>query len=78
ITTGIPPFDGYLFNNDLAIKICRGLRPEFAPGTPDCYIQLAELCMHPNSQKRPTARSLFDQLKKWYEILNEVDQDQDE
>ncbi|RIB23523.1 kinase-like domain-containing protein [Gigaspora rosea] len=52
ITTGIPPFDGYLFNNDLAIEICRGLRSKFAPGTPDFYIKLAESCMNKNGLLR--------------------------
>ncbi|RIB09133.1 kinase-like domain-containing protein [Gigaspora rosea] len=75
ITTGIPPFDGYLFNNDLAIKICGGLRPDFAPGTPNCYIKLAKLCMNSDPQKRPTAKMLFDEFSKWYDFMNEQDTD---
>ncbi|RIB22931.1 kinase-like domain-containing protein [Gigaspora rosea] len=75
ITTGIPPFDGYLFNDDLAIKICSGLRPEFAPGTPDFYIELAESCMNSDPQKRPTAKMLYDEFSKWYNFMNEQDTD---
>ncbi|RIB20548.1 kinase-like domain-containing protein [Gigaspora rosea] len=62
ITTGIPPFD--LFDNDLALKICGGLRLKFAPGTPDCYIKLAKLYMNSDPQKRPTAKVLFDEFSK--------------
>ncbi|RIB24768.1 kinase-like domain-containing protein [Gigaspora rosea] len=75
ITKGIPPFDGYLFNNDLAIKICVGLRPGFAPGTPDCYTKLAESRMNSDPQKRPTAKMLFDEFSKWYSFMNEQEPD---
>ncbi|RIB07081.1 kinase-like domain-containing protein [Gigaspora rosea] len=75
ITKGIPPFDGYLFNHDLAIKICGGLRPDFAPGTPDCYIKLANSCMNSDPQKWPTAKMLFDEFSKWYDFMNEQDTD---
>ncbi|RIB14894.1 kinase-like domain-containing protein [Gigaspora rosea] len=71
ITTGVPPFDGYLFDNDLAIKICCGLRPKLALGTPDCYIKLAESCMDSDPQKRPTATMLFDEFSKWYGFISE-------
>ncbi|RIB09956.1 hypothetical protein C2G38_2207414 [Gigaspora rosea] len=62
ITTGIPLFD--LFDNDLALKICGGLRLKFAPGTPDCYIKLAKLYMNSDPQKWPTAKVLFDEFSK--------------
>ncbi|RIB05742.1 kinase-like domain-containing protein, partial [Gigaspora rosea] len=51
--TGRNLFDGIPFNTDLAIKICNGFRPEFAPGTPDCYIKLAKQCMNSDPQNRP-------------------------
>ncbi|RIA99841.1 kinase-like domain-containing protein, partial [Gigaspora rosea] len=35
ISTGQRPFDGQNFDIKLAVKICKGLKPEFAPGTPD-------------------------------------------
>jgi hypothetical protein len=34
-------FNNYQFNLDLAIMICKGLRPKFASKTPDYYIKLA-------------------------------------
>ncbi|RIB28737.1 kinase-like domain-containing protein [Gigaspora rosea] len=72
---GISPFDGYLFNNDLAIKICIGLRPDFAPGTPDCYTKLAKLCINSDPQKWPTAKMLFGEFLKWYSFINELEPD---
>ncbi|RIB07889.1 kinase-like domain-containing protein [Gigaspora rosea] len=62
IITEIPPFD--LFDNDLALKICSGLRLKFAPGTLDCYIKLAKLYINSDPQKRPTAKVLFDEFSK--------------
>ena len=44
------PFDGYKFNLKLAVKICKGLQPEFASRTPKCYIKLAEKCMNSDPQ----------------------------
>ncbi|RIB11776.1 kinase-like domain-containing protein [Gigaspora rosea] len=51
MSTGQRPFDGYRFNEELAVKICIGLRPEFAPGTPECYIKLANQCMDSDPKK---------------------------
>ncbi|RIB05613.1 kinase-like domain-containing protein [Gigaspora rosea] len=67
MSTGQRPFDGYPFDVKLATMICKGLRPEFAPGTPDCYVELAKSCMDQDPQKRPTANdvvlNLFHQYK---------------
>ncbi|RIB16592.1 hypothetical protein C2G38_2189493 [Gigaspora rosea] len=49
ITTVIPPFDG------LTIKICCGLRPKCALGTPDFYSRI----MNSDPQKWPTAKKAF-------------------
>ncbi|RIB03790.1 hypothetical protein C2G38_2048985 [Gigaspora rosea] len=47
ITTGQRAFDGRKFDAILGADICgKGLRPEFALGTPKCYIELAEKCMN--------------------------------
>ncbi|RIB27394.1 hypothetical protein C2G38_2160573 [Gigaspora rosea] len=38
MTTGQRSFDDYKYDSDLVIMIHDfGLRPKFAPGTPDCY-----------------------------------------
>ncbi|RIB22815.1 kinase-like domain-containing protein [Gigaspora rosea] len=70
MTTGIPPFYGCSLNIDLALKICKGARPDFAIETPNCYIELARLCMHSDSQKRPTAKTIHSKLSEWYNFIN--------
>ena len=54
-----------------------GIRLEFAPGTPDCYIKLANRCMDPDSQKRPTAVDITSKLYKWNRSIdnsNDIDE----
>ena len=36
MSTGKPPFENESHDIDLQLNICNGLRPRFAPGTPDC------------------------------------------
>ncbi|RIB26255.1 hypothetical protein C2G38_2163829 [Gigaspora rosea] len=38
MSIGQKPFDGCKLDNKLAVIICKGLRPEFACGTPYCYM----------------------------------------
>ncbi|RIB11472.1 kinase-like domain-containing protein [Gigaspora rosea] len=63
-STGKPPHYKVEYNKILAIKICNGLRPEFANGTPDCYIQLANKCMDANPSNRPNASDIYKNLSK--------------
>ncbi|RIB21570.1 kinase-like domain-containing protein [Gigaspora rosea] len=69
ITTGQRPFNNYKFDNDLVIKICNGLRPKFGPGTPDCYIELANQCMDSNPGKRPTSSEIINKINEWLNII---------
>ncbi|RIB20867.1 kinase-like domain-containing protein [Gigaspora rosea] len=73
ISTGKRPFDGYDDSNDLATKICFGLRPGFADGTPDCYVKLAEQCLDSDSQKRPTAYSIYNEINYWLDKIKGSD-----
>ncbi|RIB06847.1 kinase-like domain-containing protein [Gigaspora rosea] len=68
MSTGQRPFDGCQFDDDLAI--CFGLRPEFAPGTPDCYIELAKQCMDSDPQKRPAAWEVYYKFDVWNKIVS--------
>ncbi|CAG8567436.1 4678_t:CDS:10 [Acaulospora morrowiae] len=74
ISVGIPPFNGHKFDSNLALKVCNGLRPGFALGTPDCYVEFAKLCMSLNPQKRPTAKVIFNKLEEWYDLLDDPDE----
>ncbi|RIB27355.1 kinase-like domain-containing protein [Gigaspora rosea] len=66
MTTGQRPFDGRKFDTKLSVEICRGLRPEFASGTPKCYIELAEKCMNSNPNERPPfAWVVRDTIRDW-------------
>ncbi|RIB02817.1 kinase-like domain-containing protein [Gigaspora rosea] len=76
ISTGKLPYCDVKHNEDLAIKIYAGLRPEFAKGTPECYIQLANQCMDANPSNRPSASEICKKLEDWYlkiraEAINE-------
>ncbi|RIB28626.1 kinase-like domain-containing protein [Gigaspora rosea] len=77
ITTGQRPFDGHEFDHKLAFKICkRGLRPEFAPGTPECYIELAKKCMDSDPQKRPSAFEVYHLIKEdWLKKIADSNDD---
>ena len=52
ILTGEEVFNGYEFNDDLAIKICFGLRLKFTPGTSKCYFELAKQYMNSDPKER--------------------------
>ncbi|RIB00446.1 hypothetical protein C2G38_2150867 [Gigaspora rosea] len=69
ISTGKRPYDGYELNNALALAICNGLRPEFAEGTPECYIELAKQCMDSNPQNRPSAEYVYSKVDQWKTIM---------
>ncbi|RIB19012.1 kinase-like domain-containing protein [Gigaspora rosea] len=70
ISTGRPPHYDVEYNETLAIQIFNGLRPEFAKGTPECYIQLANQCMDDNPSNRPSASYIKKKLIRWYNIVN--------
>ncbi|RIB21568.1 hypothetical protein C2G38_1086366 [Gigaspora rosea] len=69
ITTGQRPFNNYKFDIDLVTKICKGLRPKFGLGIPDCYIELANQCMDSNPRKRPTSSEIIIKLNEWINII---------
>ncbi|RIB11751.1 kinase-like domain-containing protein [Gigaspora rosea] len=70
VSTGKPPHYKVEYDEILAIKICNGLRPEFAKGTPECYIQLANKCMEANPSNRPNAYDIRKNLLEWFNILD--------
>ncbi|RIB01030.1 kinase-like domain-containing protein [Gigaspora rosea] len=70
MSTGKKPFDGFSFNTKLAVRIINGLRPEFAPGTPDRYIELAMKCMDEDPKKRPDASMVYKWLLYWKSSIN--------
>ncbi|RIB17420.1 hypothetical protein C2G38_2037745 [Gigaspora rosea] len=70
MSTGQRPFNGYPFNESLAFKIiCNGLKPEFASGTPSCYIELAKKFMDSDLKERPNAEQVYDKLQEWIKCI---------
>ncbi|RIB05428.1 kinase-like domain-containing protein [Gigaspora rosea] len=70
ITTGKRPYYGFKLDSEFAFDIVfNGLRPEFAEGTPDCYIELAKECMDSDPQNRPTAECVHLKINHWKTIL---------
>ncbi|RIB16213.1 hypothetical protein C2G38_2038745 [Gigaspora rosea] len=79
ISTGRPPHYDIKYDEELAIRICNGLRPEFAKDTPECYIKLANECMDANPSNRPSASYIYDELFRWCKIIyNGTAKDKDE
>ncbi|RIB25339.1 kinase-like domain-containing protein [Gigaspora rosea] len=75
ISTGKPPYYDIDYDVNLASRICKGLRPEFAKGIPECYIQLANQCMNVNPSCRPTASNMYDKLSSfWYYTMYNYDE----
>lgn len=64
MSTRRPPYYGVEYDEELAIKICNGLRPNFAEGTPECYIQLANQCMNADPSERPAATKIYFKLRR--------------
>ncbi|RIB13816.1 kinase-like domain-containing protein [Gigaspora rosea] len=73
MSTGRRPFYGRDFDAHLAIEIYNGLRPDFSPGTPDCYIKLARQCMSLKLQERPDFEIVCDTIIRWYELIKDAD-----
>ncbi|RIB19058.1 kinase-like domain-containing protein [Gigaspora rosea] len=63
MSTGNPPYYGLECDVSLDIKICNGLHPTFAEGTPECYIQLASRCMDANPSNRPSSIDVYKELE---------------
>jgi serine/threonine protein kinase len=71
LSSGKPPFYYRKHDNNLALDICNGLRPEFESGTPHIYKKLAHRCMRASPFERPTAEELYRYLSFWNDIFDE-------
>ena len=64
LSTGKKAFDGDIFNDDLAIKICLGI--------PECYAKLAKRCMDQDQNKRPTATVIGGIICYWFYEMSKI------
>jgi serine/threonine protein kinase len=65
VFSGFPPFNDVPHDNDLAIKICNGLRPKFQNNIPSLIVELMQNCWDADPLNRPNATDLYKILKAW-------------
>ncbi|RHZ85071.1 hypothetical protein Glove_71g45 [Diversispora epigaea] len=63
--TGFPPYPDISHDEDLAIKICNGLRPKIPFHTPKLITKMIMRCWDARVTHRPTCQELFDELGKY-------------
>jgi serine/threonine protein kinase len=60
------PYNNIPHNHALAIKICKGLRPNIFKYTPKLLADLITKCWDAKAENRPTAKELFQELAEIY------------
>ncbi|PKC02492.1 hypothetical protein RhiirA5_425159 [Rhizophagus irregularis] len=65
IISGLPPYHNLSHDNNLAIKICEGLRPMFNIKVPQLIVHLIKRCLDTKPLNRPMAKEIRDELWKW-------------
>ncbi|RHZ83872.1 hypothetical protein Glove_87g228 [Diversispora epigaea] len=66
IVTGIPPYPDIPHDEDLAIKICNGLRPKISFHTPKLITRVIMRCWDARVTHTLTFKELYDELRKYY------------
>ena len=69
VISGLPPYYDVNHNKNLAIEICRGLRPKFKIKVPQLILHLIKRCLDTNPSNRPTAEEIGKVLFKWHSNL---------
>src|SRR5271163_70422 len=59
------PYNNIPHDHILSVKICQGLRPKISEDTPKLLADLIMKCWDAKSDNRPTAKELYQTLKKW-------------
>ncbi|RHZ76353.1 hypothetical protein Glove_198g119 [Diversispora epigaea] len=66
IVTGFPPYPDIPHDNNLALKICNGLRPKIPFHTPKLITRMIMRCWDARVTHRPTFKELTKELNKYY------------
>ncbi|RIA91595.1 kinase-like domain-containing protein [Glomus cerebriforme] len=66
IISGLPPYHDVGHDQNLALKICQGLRPRFDIKVPQLIVHLIKRCLDANQLNRPTASEIKNILFQWY------------
>ncbi|GES79307.1 kinase-like domain-containing protein [Rhizophagus clarus] len=70
VISGLPPYHDISHDENLAIKICHGLRPIFKIKIPHLIIHLIKRCIDTDPLNRPTAKEIANILDQWkYELF---------
>ncbi|GBC10553.1 hypothetical protein RclHR1_09710004 [Rhizophagus clarus] len=62
------PYNNVSHNHALAIKICKGLRPNIFKYTPNLLVDLITKCWDAKPENRPTAKELYQKLEKFKKL----------
>ncbi|GBB93424.1 hypothetical protein RclHR1_02170005 [Rhizophagus clarus] len=65
IISGLPPYYNVSHDENLAIKICQGLRPKFDIKVPELIVHLIKRCLDAIPSNRPTAEEIEEILRSW-------------
>jgi serine/threonine protein kinase len=69
IISGLPPFNNVSHNNQLAVEICQGKRPEIPMHTPRLLVDLIKRCWESKPSNRPSTKELKDLISQWWNEL---------
>ncbi|RIA81929.1 kinase-like domain-containing protein [Glomus cerebriforme] len=67
--SGLPPYHDVSHDENLALKICQGLRPRFNIKVPQLIVHLTKRCLDTDPLNRPLASEVKDILYQWYFIF---------
>ncbi|RHZ76506.1 hypothetical protein Glove_196g30 [Diversispora epigaea] len=66
VLTSYPPYYNIPHNENLAMDICKGLKPEIKCEIPQFFKEIMEKCWNFEPFKRPTAKELLFQLNEYF------------
>ena len=69
VISELPPYHDVSHDHNLAIKICKGLRPRFNIKVPQLIVHLIKRCLDSNPLSRPKAEEIKKTLNQWSEEL---------
>ncbi|RIA87835.1 kinase-like domain-containing protein [Glomus cerebriforme] len=73
VISGLPPYHDVSHNQNLALKICQGLRPRFDIKVPQLFVHLIKRCLDANQLNRPTASEIIHILRYKFDDSTELE-----
>jgi serine/threonine protein kinase len=74
VATGRQPFANCAHDHQLALDMCKGIRPEISEEeAPKCYNDLMKECWDSNPDKRPNTIKVYELIKSFRESFNETE-----